>query len=215
MAITLSTGTVIAIAKTYATADPVSNMSNATECVCTVLAGHGIVDGDYVEVTAGWGRLDQRIARIKSSAATTVTLEGIDTSNTTLYSGTSTGSLRVITEWENLSQLKSMSTSGGDQQYADITAIDDVVTKQAPTVRSAVSMSIEVFDDPSLAWYNTVQAASESSVPRGIKLTTPNGAKTVGNTYWSQSAVPNIAKNDAVTTKIELSYASQQTRYAS
>ena len=30
MAITLSTGTVIAIAKTYATADPVSNMSNAT-----------------------------------------------------------------------------------------------------------------------------------------------------------------------------------------
>jgi len=215
MAITLSTGTVVAIAKTYATADAVSNMSNASECVCTVLTGHGIVDGDYVEVTSGWGRLDQRIARIKASSATTVTLEGIDTSNTTLYSGTTTGSLRVITEWENLSQLKSMSTSGGDQQYADVTAIDDVVTKQVPTVRSAVAMSLEVFDDPSLTWYDTVQAAADSSTPRAMKLTTLNGAKTVGNAYWSQSAVPSVTKNEAITSKIDLSYASQPTRYAS
>jgi hypothetical protein len=52
-----------------------------------------------------------------------------------------------------MSQLKNISTSGGEMQFADVTALDDVVARQIPTIRSAVNMTVDVFDDPTLAWY--------------------------------------------------------------
>ena len=215
MAITLSTGVALAIAKTYGSSVNITAITNAAEAVATLSVGHSVVVGDYLEVTSGWGLLDKRVVRVKTVTTNDVTFEGINTTDTTKYpSGTGTGSIRRITAWSALSQVKAISASGGEMQFADVTALDDVVAKQIPTIRSAVSMNVDVFDDPTLAWYTDVSAATDARAPYGLRMSFPNGSKMVANAYWSLQKVPSVNQNEAMTTQITLSYAAEPVRYA-
>ena len=217
MAKTLATGTIQAVAKTYGASVAMSAITNSTaggEAVATLAPAHGCIVGDYIEIKSGWGKLDGQIHRVKTVATNDVTLEGFDTNNTTNYpAATGAGSIRRITAWTNLSQVKSLGSSGGDQQYADVTAIDDVVERKIPTVRSAITADYEVFDDPSLAWYADVQKASDASTPYGIRYSFPNGSKLVASAYWSLLKVPMITKNEALTSKISVSFDASPMRY--
>jgi len=220
MAITLSTGVSVQIAKTYAAAKPVTAASNSApgaNCVLTLdNATSAIAVGKFVEVSSGWGLLDKRLARVSVSTGTAITLEGIDTSNTSKYPALAgVGSVREVTAWTGLSQIKGLSASGGDMQYANITAIDDVVAKQVPTIRNAVSMNIDCYDDPSLPWYADVAAASDARSPYGLLMAFPNGSKLIANAYWSLQRVPSVTINEAMTSQISLSYAAEPVRYAS
>lgn len=215
MSITLTTGTAVAIASTYGASVAMSAITNAAEAVATLAASHGVVVGDYLEVTSGWGRLDKRIVRAKTVATNDVTFESINTSSTTLFpAGSGTGSIRRITAWTSLSQVQGSATSGGDLQYADITAIDDVVQKQAPTIRSAVNVNLTVFDDPSLGWYAVVDAADAAKTPVGVRFTFPNSSKLVANAYWSLQRTPSFQQNDSLKAQIGISYCAEPVRYA-
>jgi hypothetical protein len=215
MAFTLSTGTAVAVAKTYGSAVNMTAITNAAEAVATLAAGHGVVVGDYLELTSGWGRLNGRIVRAKTVVTNDVTLEGINTVSTTLYpAGTGTGTIRRITAWDSVNQIKELSLSGGDQQFADITTLDDVVAKQIPTIRNAQALSIQAFDDPTLAYYNTVVAYAEQSTQAAVRLSFPNGSKIVANGYWSVKKVPEVARNEALVTTLDMSIVSEPTRYA-
>lgn len=216
MAITLTTGSTLSVAKTYAASLSFSTATNASSCALTVV-GSTIVAGDYVEVSSGWGLLDKRLVRAGAgTSATSIVLEGIDTSDTTKYpAGAGVGSVRKVSTWTQITQVRSISASGGQQQYADVTSIVDVVTRQIPTVRGAVEMTVDVFDDPSLTWYADVMKADEARTPYGMILAFPNGSKTVANAYWSLMRVPTMAQNEALMTQISLSYAAEPVRYAS
>ncbi len=215
MAITLSTGATLSVAKTYAAPLSFTVISNAANAVCTVV-GSTIVAGDYVEVSSGWGLLDKRVVRAYTgSSATSLILEGVDTSNTSKYPiGTGIGSVRKVTAWSQLSQVKGVTATGGTQNFADITAIDDVVERQIPTTKTAVSMTAEVFDDPTLDWYTDVSAADAARTPYGLLMTFPNGSKLLANSYWSLLKVPTMGKNEALMSQITLSYAAEPIRYA-
>lgn len=214
MAITLSTGAIFAIAKTYGSAVNMTALSNAAEAVATLGAGHSVIVGDYLEVTSGWGRLNGRIVRVKAVATNDVTFEGINTVSTTVYpAGTGTGTIRRITAWTNLSQVQEISSSGGEVQFADITAIDDVVAKQMPTIRSPVTMNLTMFDDPTLAWYADVVAADEARSPYGLRISSPNASKLVANAYWNLQRVPQLASNQPAKTQLSLTYAAEPVRY--
>lgn len=216
MAITLTTGSTLSVAKTYAASLNFTAATNASPCALAV-SGSTIVAGDYVEVSSGWGLLDKRLVRAGAgTSATSIVLEGIDTTDTTKYpAGAGIGSVRKVTAWTQITQVRSISASGGQQQYADVTSIVDVVTRQIPTVRGAVEMTVDVFDDPSLAWYADVIKADEARTPYGMILAFPNGSKTVANAYWSLMRVPTMAQNEALMTQISLSYAAEPVRYAS
>jgi hypothetical protein len=215
MAITLSTGVTLSVAKTYAASLDFSAASNATECTLTV-TGSAIVAGDYIEVTSGWDMLDKRVVRAKTgTSATAIILEGINTTNTSNYpAGAGVGSVRLISAWSQITQVKGLSASGGEQQFADITSITDKVAKQMPTLRGAMNMNVDVFDDPTLAWYADVVVADEARTPFGLKMDFPNGSKLVANSYWSLMRVPTVAQNEALLTQISLSYAAEPVRYA-
>lgn len=220
MAITLSTGATIAIAKAYlpalgSAATATTALSNASECVVT--ATHSLAAGDYVVMASGWGLLDQRVARVKSvSGGTSFVLEGVDTSDKSKYPETTgVGTFRKINTWSTLSQVKGISASGGAQQFADITSISDTVIRQIPTVKDAVNMTIDVFDDPTLTWYADVIAADTARSPYALLMTFPNGSKLVANAYWSVMKVPTMETNQALMTQISLSYAAEPVRYSS
>ena len=80
--------------------------------------------------------------------------------------------------------------------------------------RSAISMTIDAYDDPTLAWYADVTAADNARSPYALKMSFPNGSKLCANAYWSLMSVPTIATNEALTTQITLSYASEPVRYS-
>ena len=221
MAITLSTGATLDVAKTYvpalnAAGTNITQISNANPAVAT--ATNTLAIGDYIMINSAWGLIDQRVVRVSAANGTTFTLEGVDTSDTVKYAGGPTGGagvFRKITAWSPLSQVKSVSASGGSQNFASVTTITDQVERQIPTTKAAVSMTVDVYDDPTLAWYADVTAADNARAPYGLRMSFPNGSKLVANAYWSLMKVPTMANNEALMTQITLSYAAEPMRYSS
>ena len=199
MSITLTTGSTMSIAKTYSPAlgsagTTITAISNASPA--SVTATHSLSIGDYVLISSSWGLLDHRVCRVQGVTGTTAfTLEGVDT-------------------WSQLSQVKGVSASGGAQQFADITSITDTVKRQIPTIKDAVAMTIDVYDDPTLSWYADVSAADDARSPYALKMDFANGSKLVANAYWSILDVPTMAQNEALMTQISLSYAAEPIRYS-
>ena len=222
MAITLSTGATVAVAKTYSpilslagtTITAISNANPANVTATHSFSGNGT---EYVVISSSWGLLDMRVCRVGSVTGTTAfTLEGVDTSDTAKYPATTgiPATFRKITAWSQLSQVKGVSASGGAQQFADITSITDTVKRQIPTIKDAVTMTIDVFDDPALSWYADVSVADDARSPYGLLMTFPNGSKLVANSYWSILDVPTMVTNEALMTQISLSYAAEPLRYS-
>ena len=215
MAITLATGTQLSIASTYGNAVNMTAITNATEAVATLAAGHGVVVGDFLEITSGWDLLSGRIVRAKAVATNDVTLEGINTTSTTNYpAGTGTGTIRRITAWTTISQVQSFDTAGGDLNFADITTVTDKTQKQIPTTRSAQTFSLTVFDDASTAGQIAVQAASDLSTPAAFRIVFANASRMVINGYWSIGASPKVAVNAPLTNDIAFTAVALSTRYA-
>ncbi len=215
MSKTLANRTAFYIAKTYAAAVAMTALTNDAEAVATLAAGHSVVAGDYLEVASGWGRLNNRIVRAKAVATNDVTLEGFDaTSVANFPAGDGIGSIRRITDWDRLSQVFDISSSGGEQQYEDATDFDNEVEVRIPTLRSAIAQSLQVYDDPSLAWYPTVAAVSDAVAPCGFRMELPSGSKLVANAYWSLQKEPVVQKNKVLAAKIDLSYVAPSMRYA-
>ncbi len=217
MSVTLSTGSQYRIAKTYAASIAFSTITNLQDPTITTASAHSISVGDYVEITSGWGRLNQRIVRAKTgTTGSTLVLENINTADVLKYpAGTGGGSIRRITAWTDITQVKSISASGGTQNYADITDITDVVERKIPTTRSAIDVTLDIYDDPSLAWYADVVVADEARTPYGFLIIPANSKPLVANAYWSLMRVPTMAVNEAMMTQISLSYAAEPVRYTS
>ena len=215
MAITLATGTQVAIASTYGVSKNMTALTNAANAVATLEAAHGVIVGDFIEVTSGWDLLNGRIARVSAVATNDVTLEGIDTSSTSRYpAGTGTGTVRRITAWTTISQITAgISVSGGDQQFASITTLTDKTEKQIPTTRSPVQVTLPVYDDPSLGWYSTVRTASESATAAAVRMIFPNSSRLVANAYWSLQQVPTI-EDSTLRSSVSVSFLADPTRYA-
>lgn len=215
MAITLATGTQVAVASTYGTSVNMTAITNANPAVATLDVGHAVVVGDFIEVTSGWDLLNGRIVRVSAVSTNNVTLEGINTTSTSNFpAGSGVGTIRRITAWTSITQVQGVNSGGGDQQYADITTIADRTQKQMPTVRSAGTIDLTVFDDPSLGWYAPVTAASDGSLPIGLRIIFPNASRLVANTNVSLQKTPTIAANSPLTASVSFSTLAEPMRYA-
>ncbi len=218
MGMTLSTGTTVSIASTYGAAKTFSSISNATQAVASYAADPGHIVGEILEVTSGWGRLNGRVVRVAAISGAgpyLVTFEDVDTSDTAKYPAAGgAGTTREISAWTEITQIKSLSAGGGDPKYADITTIADVTERQMPTTRGAVTIDMETFDDPTLTHFAIVVAAADANTITAMKMAFANGSTLYANAYWSVQKVPGIAKNEALTTKINASYTADPIRYA-
>jgi hypothetical protein len=215
MAITLATGTQVAIASTYGAGFTVSAITNASPAVATLSASHGVIVGDFIEITSGWDLLSGRVFRVSAVTTNDVTLEGINTLSTSNYpTGSGAGTGREITAWTSITQIQGIATSGGDLSFADITTVVDRTQKQIPTTRSPQQIDLTVFDDPALSWYPVVTAASDSSIVTSMRIVFPNGSRLLANGYWSIQKTPTVAANAPLTASIGFSSVADPVRYA-
>lgn len=215
MAITLAVGTTIAIASTYGAAKTMSAISNAAAAVATLEASHGVIVNDIIEVTSGWQRLTNRVVRVSNVATNDVTLDGVVTTSTARYpAGTGVGSVREITAWAEIGQLtRDIQVSGGEQQFADITTLQDVVDQEIPTRRSPVRVSLPLFFDAALSFVPIVREAAETTALTAVRFLYPNGNVLYANAYWTQQDIPTI-EDSTLRGRIDLALRGVPTLYA-
>jgi hypothetical protein len=216
MSVTLADGSVLSIATAYATTKTMSAITNATDAVATLEASHGVVVSDVVEITSAWGGIDGRIARASVVDTNDVTLEGIDTSDTTLYpTAGGAGSVREISTWAQVTQILSIADEGGEQQYFDYQFMDQLFQRRIPTVTSPTTINLEIANDASLAYLATVRAAQASQTVRAARLVFRNGQRIYFNAFWSLGFMPKLALNQGVRRAISLAITALPTEYTS
>ena len=141
------TGATFFVASTFGVAKTVTAVSNAVEAVVT--ATHDFANGDIVEITSGWGRLNKRAFRIKSvSGTTSFVLEGADTTSTAFYPvGTGTGTVRKVATFTQITTVMAPSSSGGDPKTVTYKFIESDVEYMINDGFSATSYSMELDAD--------------------------------------------------------------------
>lgn len=215
MSVSLPNGSIVAIASGYGSPVTVSAITNANPGVATATA-HGFADGDYIEVTSGWSRLTDKIVRVDAPATDSFSLEGINTTSTTIYpSGGGAGSAREITGWTQLSQILDSSSTGGEQQFTEYQFLEADAQKRIPTFKSAAGITFTIADDPALAGYILAKEANDDREPRAVRITLPNGGILLYNAYISLSVIPSLTVNEVMGVEVTLSLLSEPVRYAS
>lgn len=215
MAFTLATGTTFSFASTYGTARNMTALSNATNAVATLEASHGVTVGDFVEITSGWELVNSRIARATAVATNDVTLGRINTSSTTRFpSGGGTGSVREITAWTQILQVTpEFEIAGGDQNFASIRTLANLVDQQIPTFRNAFTVGLPFYFDPKLAFFDALVDIDEAARPTAVRMVFPDGTVIVANGYWRVQKMPTVA-DSTLRSRADLTLVGEPTVYA-
>lgn len=213
MAVSLPNGATVEIASGLATAVTITAVTNADPAVAT--ATNSLAADDYVVVTSGWSRLNNKVVRVSAADGTSFTMEDIDTSDTGVYTaGSGTGSAQEITGWTQLQQILSSSSTGGEQQFLDYQLLESDAAVRIPTFKAPAGLSFTVADDPSLAGYALAKTANDDREPRAVRVTLPNGAKLLYNAYISLAPSPSLTVNEVMSVEITLSLLNEPVRYA-
>lgn len=214
MAVSLPNGTTMSLATLYATALAVSAITNANPAVCTA-AAHDLEDGDLVEVTSGWSKLNNRIFRVSAATAGTFALEGADTASTALFRpGAGRVSVRKIETREQIDQVIESTSSGGEMGFTEVAFLADDFSSQLPTQASAQSIALNIADDPSLPGYKAIQAAAQTRAQRALIAELPSGSLILYNAIVSLNETPTFTKGQVMAVTATFSLKTPPVRYA-
>lgn len=172
------TGTTIAVASVFASSLPFTAASNAAETVLTMASTAGLANGDIVEVTSGWGRLNKRAARVKNlSANVSITLEAMDTTNTNFFpSGSGAGSVRKVTTFQTIASVTAISSSGGDPIQVDYKYLDSDVRYSINDGFNASSYTLTIDADAiGTAGYTALKSLTDVQTDTILRVTTRSG----------------------------------------
>ena len=220
MSVFLPDGTKFYIGSTYSSPKTFTSISNAAEAVASFAADPSLAAGDVIEITSGWEEINGNVYRVKAVAGAgpyLVTIEGLDTTDTARFAaGAGAGTVREVTAWTEITQVESPNTSGGEMQFLTYQTLAMSRERRIPTYRSAQGLKLTVFDDPALAWYATVQAASVASQTAFCgKAELKSGAKLFFSGYWSLQEVPTMESGQLMKADIDVAYFNTVVRYAS
>lgn len=214
MAVSLPIGVTVALATAYGPHREVTIITNDSPGFVTA-PNHGFVDGDFIEVFSGWGKLNQRLVRVVDASTNTFYLESIDTSSEVIYPPTTgIGSARKITGWTQITQAIAITMSGGEMQYVTYSFLEQDFETKIPTEASPRIIRLTIADDPNLAGYIALRNASLARMIRGLKLTFPSGTTLLYNGYVSFNETPTLVKNELITVTSTFSLLAKPTRYS-
>lgn len=172
------TGTTFYIASAFAAPKTVTIATNAAECVMTSTA-HGYANGDVLEVTSGWGRLNLRVFEVKSVTADTFVLKGADTSNTTFFpAGVGIGSVRKVNTFTQIVQVLNPTSQGGEPRQVDYRYVESDVDFSINNGFSATSYSLQLdADSIGTAGYTALKTLTQVQTDTCLKILTRNGSR--------------------------------------
>ncbi|SSY80300.1 phage tail protein [Alysiella crassa] len=213
MAVGLADGSTVHIGNGLATAKNITAITNANPPVATC-TGHGLTTGDFVVIQSGWSLTNERCVKVETVDANSFKILGVDARDAQKYpAATGVGSFRKVTGFTEITQILSVSFSGGEQQYATFGFLNEDFERQIPTTVSAMSATYSIADDPNLPGYKAAKAASETggTMPKRIDL--KNGGQIVYNGYPSLNEVPTLEKGNVMAVSLSYALAAKPVRY--
>lgn len=214
MSVFLPNGSTVAIAGSYDTAIAFTAITNAAEAVVSAVA-HDLTAGDFVEVTSGWARLNNRVVRVKSALTDSFVLESVNTTNEARFiAGAGIGSVRKVLTWTPVSQVTDSSKSGGEQQNVTYSFLEEDDEHQIPTSKSALSFTLTMADDPSLPHNAVLLEADDDKIPRAVRVNLASGGVIVYNAFASFDNVPTLTKNNIMAVTAVFAVVAKFIRYA-
>lgn len=205
-------GVAVSVESASAATKTISVITKANPAVATSTA-HGYSNGDEVALDIlGMNQLDDRVVRVANVTANTFELEGVDS---TLYDTFSSGTASKITFGTSLSIVRSLTASGGDPEFIDITTIHDTVRSQTTGALSPGSFSLELFWDPGDTGFLALKSAADAQSLKAMKFAWPNGRKLYFRGYVAASGLPTGTAQDLVTTAAAFTIQGRTTQYSS
>lgn len=205
----LPNGSQIFIESNRATDVQATAISNAADPVFTVASGGtGFKKGDYVIITtSSWGKMVDRVLRVKQNGEeTSVTLEGIDTTDQNIFPSGGTASFAKINSWVEIPCVQDLSQDGGEQQYYTYQCLSDDQEQQLPTYKSAVSLTYTFaheFDNPI---YPLLRKADEGGEVTALRMFVPKAKEM---RCWagvlSFNEIPQTTVNEMETVSLSVS----------
>lgn len=171
------TGATFYVASAFGAVKTVTAVSNAAEALVT--ATHDFANGDIVEITSGWGRLNKRAFRVKSVSTTvSFVLEGADTTSTSFFPvGTGTGTVRKVATFTQITTVMSPSSSGGEPKTVSYKFIESDVEYLINDGFSATSYGMELdADSIGSAGYTAMKALTDVQTDTILKILMRSGS---------------------------------------
>ena len=214
-------GTITSVATVLATAKTISAITNAAEAVASSTA-HGYSVGDVLLIYSGWSCLSFRAARVKTVTTDSFTLEGIDTSNTELFTlGSGAGSARKATTMVDLdrtmnhSSSSSSSSSSGDAKTMKVKFIESdveiVLNDGFNALQRTFDMDADIIGTPA---YTSLKMLSDTNADTVVRRRAKTGAVSLIPAKVSFNEEETLTEGQAVTVKGTFNAQNISTRYA-
>ena len=174
---TLPSGTLLAVATSFAAAKTVTGISNATEAVVSCTA-HGYSVGDILQIYSAWGRLNRRIVKVKSVTTNDFVATDIDTTNLEFFpAGSGGGTVRKVLTFTQISKYQNSNSSGGDPKPVTVKFEDEDTETTLNDGFTAVQESFEVdADQYGTPAYAALRALSDVQTDTVLKKTLKSGS---------------------------------------
>jgi hypothetical protein len=203
----------VKMSSVLATVMVISGITNANPAVVSY-TGTDPANGDYVWLSevVGMPLLNDRIVRVANvnAAGNTFELDGLDTTN---YGTFASGNGQVVTFGTSFSTVKTVSSSGGDAKFVDVTTIHDADDKEQVVGYTAAKVEMESFEKIGDVALRALESASETSAQKAFLLTFNSGAKMAFVASVGTNGIPSIPTGDAVTLKCTLSLAGRVSKW--
>lgn len=208
-------GTISSVATAFGTAKTVTAVTNAAEAVVSSTA-HGFSNGDIVEITSGWARLNKRAWRVKSVTTDAFTLEQADTSNVNLYpSGAGVGTVRKATTWVQLTNTLNQSSSGGEAKKVTYKFTESDVEYSINDGFSAVDRSFDMDADAiTTPGYLALRTLTDVQTDTIIRKVAKSGAVSLLPCTINLNEEEIEQDGQIVTVRVSVSGNARSTRYA-
>ena len=213
MAYYFAEGSKIQFTQTMAGAKTITVATNANPCVMTSVA-HGYSTNDEILLTTGWEDATDSVYKITVLTVDTFSVTGLDTTNTSYFaSGSGVGTAQKLSTWLDIPQVLTVSSSGGDARFTDISPLAKRNSIKVPTGFNATAMTLTLGHDASQANYITMLGISRNLSKVAIKQVISGGAVTYGYGYMSVSENPKLNVNQANTVDAALTILGRTVSY--
>ena len=213
MAYYFAEGSKIQFTQTMAGAKTITVATNANPCVMTSVA-HGYSTNDEILLTTGWEDATDSVYKITVLTADTFSVSGLDTTNTSIFAvGSGVGTAQKLSTWLDIPQVLTISASGGDARFTDISPLAKRNSIKVPTGFNATSVTMSLGHDAAQANYITMLGIARNLSKVAIKMVISGGAVTYGYGYMSVSETPKLNVNQANTVDAALTILGRTVSY--
>lgn len=177
-----------------------SAVTNANPAVATVPTGSFDSD-DVVVLQSGWPLANNSVAQVGDvtvGATDQVELLGFNSTETVLYpAGDAAMTLAVASGFVDFNQQGDVSTAGGEQNFWTGQLLEDPTGRQIniPTFKTAKVLTLPLFYDPALPWYDAAKVADAKKIPVVLRCKLPDGDALYRYGYLSFDGDPSLAVN--------------------